>query len=166
MIRIIADDKIQLTPEQRYIIGVNGKAYDAMTIRELVACICGEDYMENQSAETDWQMRRNAAKMIGMTKMMEEEMAAGGNLPEDIVIYDKRWGKIPYSLTDTDEPIDYSIHVGNPRLIRIESDRTFLLSLAKNKFVIVAEKNEKGEYKNWLELYNIDEMMAKELEKF
>lgn len=166
MIRIIVDDKIQMNPEQRYVIAVNNKIYDAETLRELVACICGEDYMENQSAETDWHMRRNAAKVIGMSRMMEEEMAAGKELPEDIIVYDERWGKIPYSLTDTDEPVDYEIHVENPTLIRIESDKTFLYTLAKGDFVVILEKDESGEHKDWLSTLDLDSLIEEELKKF
>lgn len=166
MIRLIADGNVQMSPEQKYVIGINGKAYDAATIKELVACVCGEDYMENQSAETDWHMRRNAAKIIGLNKMMEDEMAAGRELPENIIVYDERWGKIPYSLTDTDEPVDHVIHVDNPKMIRIESDATFLYTLVQGGFVIIGEKNENGMYKDWIEIYDLDKLIEKEILKF
>ncbi len=166
MIRLIYDGKIDLEPEQKYLIGLlSGEMYDCSDLRELTACVVGQDFMESMSAETDLHMRLAAARKLGLQRMMNEELEAGHELPENVIVYDERMGKFPYSLTDTH--VDYDIHVPEDQLtiIRIETNKSFLYTLEKGQFIAVWEKNEEtGEYERWLNHLDLDALIEEEAE--
>ncbi len=166
MIRLIYDGKIDLAPEQKYLIGLlSGEMYDCSDLRELTACVVGQDFMESMSAETDLHMRLAAARKLGLQRMMDEELEAGHELPENVIVYDERMGKFPYSLTDTH--VDYDIHVPEDQLtiIRIETNKSFLYTLEKGQFIAVWEKNEEtGEYERWLNHLDLAALIEEEAE--
>lgn len=168
MLRLISEPGMDpLTPEKTYmILTPEGKMYDADDLRDLVAAICGSDYYESQSAETDWHMRRASAKKLGMMRMMQEELEAGQDLEEDVICYDERWGKIPYSLTD--KVVDYDIHVEDPTLIRLESNKSFLYTLADGDFIVVWEKPEDGsdDYVDWRTGKDLPALIEEQAEHF
>ena len=155
-------------PEEKYEIALpTGEVYEAADLAELTACICGHEFLDSQSAETDWHMRRSAANALGMNRLMNDELEAGRELPEDVIVYDERWGKIPYSLTDVN--IDYDIHVPVDQLtiIRIESNKSFLYTLVKYNFIEVMERNEEtGEYEKWSEKPDLDDLIEAEADYF
>ena len=160
----ILEEKIDIEPEQKYIIGLlSGEMYDCADLRELTACVVGHDFLENQYAETDLHMRLAAARKLGLQRMMMNELEAGHELPEDVIVYDERMGKFPYSLTDTH--VDYDIHVPEDQLtiIRIETNKSFLYTLEKGQFIAVWEKNEEtGEYERWLNHLDLDALIEEE----
>lgn len=77
MIRLIYDEKIDIEPEQKYIIGLlSGEMYDCADLRELTACVVGHDFLENQYAETDLHMRLAAAWKLRLQRVMMNEVEA------------------------------------------------------------------------------------------
>lgn len=168
MINLIYDGRIHKNHEEKYLIALPiGEIYEAADLTELTACICGYEFLDSQSAETDWHMRRSAANALGMNRMMNDELEAGRELPEDVIVYDERCGKIPYSLTDVN--IDYDIHVPVEQLtiIRIESNESFLYTLVKYNFIEVMERNEEtGKYEKWSEKPDLDALIEAEAEHF
>lgn len=159
--------------EGAYLIGLpSGEIYEADSFRELAAVICGFEFLDCESAETELHMRVAAAKRIGLATMAAEELNAGLSkvkdedqieLNETIIIYDERIGKIPYSYTDAN--VDYDIH-GNPELIRVECDKTFIYTLEKDRLVAVFVRNAAGEYQRISAVLDLDEEIKKELIPF
>lgn len=153
--------------EGKYLIGLPaGEIYEADSFRELTAVVCGLQYQDCDSAETELHMRVNAAKKIGLATMTAEELnmndAAEIENQENIIVYDERIGKIPYSYTDAN--VDYDIH-GNPELIRVENDETFIYSLENARLIAVFVK--KGdEYIRITEIINLNKEIEKQLDPF
>lgn len=168
MINIIFRDGKELKKKEgQYLIGLpSGEIYEADSFRELVAVVCGLEYQDCESAETELHMRVKTAKRIGLATMAAEELdmtdSNEEDIPESIIIYDERIGKIPYSYTDAN--VDYDIH-GTPELIRVENDRTFIYSLEKDRLIAVYLKDE-GEYKRLSSALNLDDEIEKELGPF
>ncbi len=143
-------------PEERYIIEkTDGSMMESGSFREAVAAIIGTEYVDCETAETEWHMRLDAAISIGLMIQANEENA-------NIIVYDERIGKIPYSYTDVNP--EYEIPA-DPELIRIECDETFILSLARMKYIRVWEKIEKG-YEDIKKIRDIDQEMVSYLEQF
>ncbi|MEY8368150.1 hypothetical protein D1155_09160 [Anaerotruncus sp. 80] len=176
MFSVVHNGQVQVKePEKRFQMmkAMDDNMYEADDYRDLVAILCGTDYYESQSAETDWHMRVDAAKELCLALIASTEVEAemAGELGEDeeldefIILYDERIGKIPYSLTGPDA--DYDIHVDNPELIRVESDKNLLWTLEKAQLIAVFEYDEdKGDYIRWLNHLDLDEMIAEETEYF
>lgn len=143
-------------PEERYIVEMtDGSMIEVRSFREATAAVVGMEYVDCETAETEWHMRLDAAKSIGlMTLANEEDINA--------VVYDERIGKIPYSYTDANP--DYEIPA-DPELIRIECDETFILSLAKMRYIRVWEKTNK-EYEDYLKIRDIDQEIISNLVQF
>ncbi|MDD4566128.1 MAG: hypothetical protein PHE79_11725 [Eubacteriales bacterium] len=174
MINLVFKDGKELKKKEgKYIIGLlDGEIYEADNFRELTAVVCGLEYQDCECAETELHMRVKAAKRIGLATMTAEEMTNSSQNDEDgdesgiresIIIYDERIGKIPYSYTDAN--VDYAIH-GNPELIRVECDKTFIYSLEKNRLIAVFMRMDDGEYKRIPSVLDIDTEIEKELEPF
>lgn len=176
MFSVVHNGQVQVKePEKRFQMmkAMDDNMYEADDYRNLVAILCGTDYYESQSAETDWHMRVDAAKELCLALIASTEVEAeiAGELGEDeesdefIILYDERIGKIPYSLTGPDA--DYDIHVDNPELIRVESDKNLLWTLEKAQLIAVFEYDEdKGDYIRWLNYLNLDGLIAAETEYF
>lgn len=143
-------------PDQKYVVQkLDGSMYEAADFREMAAIVIGNEYLDCEAAETEWLMRTNVAKMVGLSIIAEEDDAK-------TIIYDERIGKIPYSYTDTNP--DYKIPQ-DPELIRIECDETFVLTLHKIKYLRVWEQSE-DTYKVYQDLHNVDLEIGKQLERF
>lgn len=176
MFNVVHDGRVQVKePEKRFQMMqvMDDNMYEADDYRDLVAILCGTDYYESQSAETDWHMRVDAAKELGLALIASAEVEAeiAGELGEDeeldefIIIYDERIGKIPYSLTGPD--VDYDIHVDNPELIRVESEKSLLWTLEKAQLIAVFEYDEeKGDYVRWLNNLDLDGLIEAEAAYF
>lgn len=176
MFSVVHNGQVQVKePEKRFQMmkAMDDNMYEADDYRDLVAILCGTDYYESQSAETDWHMRVDAAKELCLALIASAEVEAemAGELGEDeeldefIILYDERIGKIPYSLTGPD--VDYDIHVDNPELIRVESDKNLLWTLEKAQLIAVFEYDkEKGDYVRWLNHLDLDGLIAAEAAYF
>ena len=171
---VFKDGKETKKKEGKYLIGLlNGEIYEADSFRELTAVVCGLEYQDCECAETELHMRVKAAKRIGLATMTAEEMDMTdfsqleneneGEIRESIIIYDERIGKIPYSYTDAN--VDYDIH-GNPELIRVECDKTFIYSLEKDRLIAVFVRDDAGEYKRISAVLDLDDEVEKELVPF
>lgn len=173
---VFKDGKEIKDKEGKYLIGlIDGSICEADSFRELTAVVCGLEYQDCECAETELHMRVKAAKKIGLATMTAEELnTISADRPENdteelaenrenIIIYDERIGKIPYSYTDAN--VDYDIH-GNPELIRVESDKTFIYSLEKDRLIAVFVRDDEGDYKRISEIFDLDEEIEKELEPF
>lgn len=175
MFHVVYDGRVQVKePEKKYQITklFDDKIYEADDFRDMVAVICGSGYYESQSAETDWHMRVAAAKELGLALIAATEVDLGrrGELAEDeeieefIIMYDERIGKLPYSVTGLE--VDYDIH-GQPELIRVESNKSFLWTLEKTQLIAVYELDEeKDEYVRWLGNLDLDALIAEEVRYF
>jgi hypothetical protein len=162
------DDREIRKPSRKYLIfQQDGCGCEADDMRDLAAAVCGEEYYECDFAETRWQMRVSAAKPLALGAMAMESIALGMSdeefdETENLIVYDERIGKIPYSYTDP--VVDYDIH-GDPMPIRVECDETFIYSLAKANLIAVFEKSGNA-YKNILEIHDVDALIDKALEPF
>lgn len=145
MINIIVDKHGNTLKKEEgsYLIAtLDGLMYETDTFEEMVAVVCGPEYMDADSAETRFHMRVKAAKQIGLFVMMQEEMANPNfdekdeEQRETLIVYDERIGKIPYSYTGE---VDYEIH-GHPTLMRVECNETFIYSLEKAQLIAAWEK--------------------------
>ncbi len=154
--------------KQKYVISLemSKELYAADELQELVAAICGKEYMDAESAETRWHLRTKAAKNIGLTLITLAEAEQG--FPDDdnfepIIIYDERIGKVPYSYT---EPVvDYEIH-GQPELMRVEGEESFLFSMLKLGVVRCFERGVDGRFTSFTRLYNLEQMIDQAIEPF
>lgn len=154
--------------KQKYVISLEmaKELYVADEIRELVVAICGKTYVDAECAETRWHMRTKTAKKIGLTLITLMESEQG--FPEDdsfepIIIYDERIGKIPYSYTDP--VVDYDIH-GEPELMRIECDESFLYSMIKLGVVRCFERGTDGKFASFTKLYDVEKLLDEAVEPF
>lgn len=175
MFNVVHDGRNQLKePEKKYQLMkiFDDNVYEADDFLDMAAIICGRDFYESQSAETDWHMRVDAAREICLALIAATEVEAemAGELGEDeeldefIIVYDERIGKIPYSLTGD---IDYDIHVPDPKVIRIESNKDLIWTLAKEELIVVVEyDDDKGEYIPWKDNLDLDALIAAEAEYF
>ena len=175
MINLVFKDGQELKKKAgNYLIGLlNGEIYEADSFRELTAVVCGLEYQDCECAETELHMRVKTAKRIGLATMTAEELNMtdfnqledenGDGIRENIIIYDERIGKIPYSYTDAN--VDYNIH-GNPELIRVECDKTFIYTLEKNRLIAVFVKDGEGDYKRISSVFDLEEEIEKELVPF
>lgn len=158
MINAIKDKKGNQVkePEANYIVEmIDGCMYEMDTLKEAVATIAGNEYVDCEAAETEWHMRLDAAKGIGLLILANEDH-------ENTIVYDERIGKIPYSYTDTNP--DYKIPA-NPELIRIECDETFILSLVKMRYIRLWEKHGNN-YEEYSKHRDIDLEIGSYLEQF
>ena len=67
MFSVVHNGQVQVKePEKRFQMmkAMDDNMYEADDYRDLVAILCGTDYYESQSAETDWHMRVDAAKEL------------------------------------------------------------------------------------------------------
>lgn len=154
--------------KQKYVISneMTKEEFAADDIRDLVAAICGKEYLDAESAETRWHMRTNAAKNIGLTLISLMEAQQGFPDRDDfepVIIYDERIGKIPYSYTDP--VVDYDIH-GEPELMRIECDETFLYAMIKLGVVRCFERGADGKFANFSAIYNLNKLLNEATEPF
>ena len=177
MINLVFKDGKELKEKEgKYVIGLlNGEIYEADSFRELTAVVCGLEYQDCECAETELHMRVKTAKRIGLATMTAEELNVTDfdqiddesededEIRENIIIYDERIGKIPYSYTDAN--VDYDIH-GTPELIRVECDKTFIYSLEQDRLIAVFVKQDGRDYKRISSVLNLDEEIEKELEPF
>lgn len=158
MINIIKDKKGNqiIEPKERYIIEMLDESMiEAGSFREATAVVVGSEYIDCETAETEWHMRLNAAIGIGLVILATEDNAK-------TIVYDERIGKIPYSYTDPNP--DYKIPE-NPELIRIECDETFILTLAKLGYIRLWEKTD-GDYKDYMNRGNADQEIEEYLVQF
>lgn len=157
MVNIIKEDgkKIREPVEQYVIELIDGCMFEVSNFKEATAVMVGSEYIDCESSETEWHMRLDKAKMIGLFILSNETNAK-------TVIYDERIGKIPFSYTDPNP--DYSIPQ-NAELIRVECDESFMLSLAKMKYIRIWEKVS-DEYLNYLVNRNIDEEISSYISQF
>lgn len=153
------------------VTNLDGQIFEADDFRELTAAVCGREYLDCECAETELHMRIKQAKMLGLMIMTEEEenrrlnvdlVGPDVDLTEPIIVYDERIGKIPYSYTDP--IVDYDIH-GEPELIRVECDESFILSLELANMVVVFEK-ENGKYLRITGTREIEEELERHVERF
>jgi hypothetical protein len=158
MINIIKDKNgaVIREAEEKYVVElVDGQMIEAGSFREATAVIVGKEYIDCETAETEWHVRINAAKKIGrMLQALENQ--------DRTIVYDERMGKIPYSYTD--QTPDYQIPA-NPELIRIECDETFILSLVKIRYINLWEKTE-HDYQNYLANRDVDREIEVYLKPF
>lgn len=158
MINIIKDTngkKIK-EPEERFIIElVDGSMVEVANFKEATASVAGSEYLDCETAETEWHIRLDVAKRIGLIIITNEDN-------DKTIVYDERIGKIPYSYTDPNP--DYKIP-NDPELIRIECDETFILSLAKMRYLKVWEKVQ-DDYIDYLKIKNVDQEIGAYLETF
>jgi hypothetical protein len=158
MINIIKDKNGNQVkePEDRFVIEmIDRSMVEARDFREATAAVVGMEYVDCETAETEWHMRLDAAKGIGLTILANEDEAK-------TIVYDERIGKIPYSYTDPNP--DYTIPDG-AELIRIECDETFILTLAKMKYIRVWEKTD-SDYKDYLKINDIEHEIEEHLNQF
>jgi hypothetical protein len=177
MINLIFENGKEIKKKEgKYAIGLtSGEMYETDSFRELVAVVCGLEYQDCECAETELHMRINTAKKLGLFFMTAEEFDMGtldalleeedddDEIQENIIVYDERIGKIPYSYTDAN--VDYDIH-GTPELIRVECDKTFIYTLEKARMIAVFVRLEDGEYRRISLVVDLDEEIEKELEPF
>lgn len=177
MINLVFKDGKELKEKEgKYLVGLlNGEIFESDSFRELTAVVCGLEYQDCECAETELHMRVKAAKRIGLATMAAEELSmtdynqleddSEGEdvIRESIIIYDERIGKIPYSYTDAN--VDYDIH-GDPELIRVECDKTFIYSLEKDRLIAVFMRDEGGEYKRISAVMDLNAEIEKELIPF
>lgn len=132
--------------------------YEANSLLSIAAIFLTNEYIDTDFADARWQMRRMYAKKIGMMAMMMEEMEKGKELPENIIMYDDRMGKIPYSYLGER---DYEIHVpiNELKVIHLETTRCFLWSLANLDFCKIYEADEDGNLKSWTDLYDLKRLI-------
>lgn len=143
-------------PSELYVIEMSdGTMTEAADLREAVAIVTGMEYLDCESAETEWHVRVNTAKKIGLFILATEEDAR-------TIVYDERIGKIPYSYTDPNP--DYDIP-RNPELIRVENNLTFLYTLAKIRYINIWKRTS-DDYKNIMDLLNLDHEIGESLEQF
>lgn len=148
MLNIIKDYKgnIVKEPTEKLVIQMlDGSMYEASDYREATACICGMEYLDCETAETEWHMRIDKAKKIGLFLIGSEER-------DNVIVYDERIGKIPYSYTAANP--DYDIPA-DPELIRIECDETFVLTLHKIRYITIWEHTE-NDYQSLEAIRDID----------
>lgn len=158
MIEIIKDEsgKQLKNPEKKYIVETLDRSMtEVENFREATAVVVGRDYIDCETAETEWLMRLDYAKKIGLFILANEDQA-------NIIVYDERIGKIPYSYTETNP--DYKIPE-EAELIRIESDETFILTLAKLRYIKVWIRIE-NDYKNYLKNGDIDKEIEMYVNRF
>lgn len=149
------NEKIIKEPSKKYIIELwDNSMYEADDLTPLTAAICGNEYVDVEAEETKWNLRVKAAKNIGLVTISEND--------ENIIMYDERLGKIPYSITDPNP--DYEIGP-NPILIRVESDKNFLLSLAQLKLIRIWTKND-DDYSDYLDMHDVDREIKEEALRF
>jgi len=118
-------------PQEQFVIEFpDGRMVEAADFREATAAITGTTYLDCESAETEWHVRTDAAKQIGLSILAMEDDAR-------VIVYDERIGKIPYSYTDPNP--DYDIPE-NPEIIRVESEFAFVITLALIEHIIVWER--------------------------
>lgn len=142
--------------EQMYVIELlDGTMTEVGDLREATAVVTGAEYLDCETAETEWHVRVDTAKKIGLAILATEDNAS-------TIVYDERIGKIPYSYTDPNP--DYDIPE-DPELIRVENEVTFMYTLAKINFLRIWKKID-SDYKNIIELIDLDYEISNELEKF
>ena len=148
MINIIKDKNGNQVkdPENKFVIElIDQSMFEVGSFAEATAAVISKEYLDCETAETEWHMRLDAAKGIGMTILANEDDAK-------TIVYDERIGKIPYSYTDTNP--DYAIPDG-AELIRVECDETFILSLIKMRYIRLWEKST-NDYENYSKGHDID----------
>ena len=171
--RVYENGKVLKKNEGGYIIALpHDEAWEADSFMELASVVCGPEYLDCEMAETALAMRMNAAKMLGMAEVAADGFdlvfdGADGDgdegFAETVIVYHEVIGKIPYSYSDVE--VDYEIH-GNPRLIRVECDETFIYSLVVNGMVAVHERTDADEYVDIRDIYDIDALMDERLAPF
>lgn len=118
-------------PTERFVIEFpDGRMTEVSDFREATAAIVGKAYLDCESAETEWHVRTDVAKKIGLMILAAEDDA-------NTIVYDERIGKIPYSYTDANP--DYDIP-DKPEIIRVESEVAFLYTLAQIEHVVIWER--------------------------
>lgn len=145
--------------EDRYIIESNdGSMTGVLNFKEGVAVILGTSYLDCETAETEWHFRLSSAKKIGLLYETHRE-------DNRVIVYDERIGKIPYSYTDPNP--DYKIPE-NPKLIRVETDVTFLLTLAELGYIKVWERTGEGaqDFENYLKNHDVEKEIQEYLIPF
>lgn len=158
MIDIIKDKNGNIIKESEaeYVIEmVDGTMVEVSDLREAVAVVVGNEYLDCETAETEWHVRVDVAKKIGLFILATEDEAR-------TIVYDERIGKIPYSYTDPNP--DYDIP-NEPELIRVENDTTFIYTLALINHIRVW-KRVGNDYKNIEELVDLNHEIGNELELF
>ncbi len=136
----------------KYIVQIFGsdQMYSADTFEEMTCAIVGRPYLDCETAEVAWLARQDSAKRIGLMLNAMKDC-------DNIIMYDERAGKLPYSYTSPNP--DYAIPE-NPVLIRLEDDLTFMYSLALIGYVVIFEKID-GEYVN----IKLNKDLAREIEE-
>lgn len=133
-------------PVERFVLEFpDGRMIEVADFREATAAVTGTTYLDCESAETEWHVRTDSAKKIGLMILATEEGAR-------TIVYDERIGKIPYSYTDPNP--DYDIPE-DPELIRVESEFAFIGTLAKIEHIIVWEKTE-NDYQDIRKVRDLD----------
>lgn len=149
----------EIEVDDNYIIEKSdGSMIGVKDFREGVAAVIGTEYLDCETAETEWHLRLAAAKKIGLMLITFED-------DDSIIVYDERIGKIAYSYTDPNP--DYKIPI-NPKLIRVETDETFLLTLAKLSYITIWEKKQcdSMDYADYLLVHDINEEIQDYLRPF
>lgn len=100
-------------------------------------------------------MRINTAKRIGLFLIGSEDR-------DNIIVYDERIGKIPYSYTQANT--DYDIPT-DPEPIRIECNVTFVLTLHKIGYITLWEHTE-DDYQSVERIMDRDKVIEETLVSF
>lgn len=113
----------------------NGLVAEATSIRGLVSIIVGDEYFDAEDSLDEWYHRLFIARKESMK-------ALGKGL--NVMVYDSRKGIIDnnYAANPTDSDYEIEIEEGNLEKIHIETERMFLLSLAKIESIVLLERED------------------------
>lgn len=111
----------------------NGIVGEAKTIRGAVAIVIGSQYFDAEDAVDEWHYRVELARRECMMMMSEDIYT---------VVYDKRRGVISNNYAAAPGDPDYEEPVGQPYKIRVDSERTFLYSLASLGIIRIMERED------------------------
>lgn len=133
MIRDPGDvDSTQVPNMPILVVLQDGTVGEASTIRGAVAIVAGSKYFDCEDAMDEWNFRVEIARNQCMKAIIDDVYA---------VVYDKKIGFIKENYAANPDDEDYKVdEEATPIKIHVESDRNFLLSLARIKAVTIYQK--------------------------
>lgn len=119
--KIVADERAIAVPTMPIIINTkDGYIWETDSIRGAVSVVIGDSYLYCDNEAEEWHKRLMSARKQSMFAVSRDIFAK---------VYDSTEGIINDNYAVADSDPDYSDDSGKPMLIRIENDKTFLLSL-------------------------------------
>lgn len=119
----------------------DGTVGEASTIRGAVAIIAGNQYFDCEDALDEWNFRVEIARKETMKAIANDIYA---------ITYSEKVGKIEENYAATPGDPDYEIDQDDPPIkIYVDTDRAFLLSLARLGAITILEREGSGLLTNW-----------------